>query len=143
MKRRPHPKRRLARARWGTRLSPKRAKPRRNEGRVRHGRVKPRASAPPTAEEAAHLAYVASLPCLVSGERPVQVHHVTASIHGGKISRSHKRIVPLAPRFHQIQFGPRESVEALGHGGFYRTYGIDLLAVAERLWEGGTGGAST
>lgn len=33
-----------------------------------------------------------------------------------------------------IQHGPRESVEALGHHGFYERYGIDLLAMADRLW---------
>ena len=33
-----------------------------------------------------------------------------------------------------IQFGPRESVEALGHAGFKERYGIDLLEEAERLW---------
>lgn len=88
-----------------------------------------------TEEECLHFARVAKMPCLVSGERPVTIHHVTASIHGGRITRSHKRIVPLAARFHLIQYGPRESVEALGHAGFYREYGIDLLAEADRLWE--------
>lgn len=43
------------------------------------------------------------------------------------------QVVPLCPRHHQIQHGPRESVEALGHGGFTETYGIDLLAWATRL----------
>ena len=80
------------------------------------------------------MAYVASLPCLVCGKHPVTIHHVTGSAHGGRISRSHKRIVPLCPRHHQVQFGPRESVEALGHRGFALTYGIDLLAVADKLW---------
>lgn len=81
------------------------------------------------------MAYVATLPCLVPGcPHPVTIHHVTGSAHGGRISRSHKRIVPLCPRHHQVQFGPRESVEALGHRGFAITYGIDLLAEAERLW---------
>lgn len=80
------------------------------------------------------MAYVASLPCLVCGKRPVTVHHVTAGPYGGRIARSHKRITPLCERHHQIQHGPRESVEALGHGGFRLTYGIDLLAEADKLW---------
>ena len=33
----------------------------------------------------------------------------------------------------QIQWGPHDSVEALGHRGFYRVHGIDLMAEAERL----------
>ncbi|WP_158610977.1 hypothetical protein [Aurantiacibacter spongiae] len=76
---------------------------------------------------------IASIPCLVCGARST-VHHVTAGIHGGRVSRRHDRTVPLCPRHHQIQHGPRESVEALGHGGFYREYGIDLMDEAERLW---------
>lgn len=79
------------------------------------------------------MSAVAEMGCLISG-RPATLHHVTASIHGGRISRSHKRVVPLAPEYHMIQHGPRTSVEALGHRGFYELYGIDLLAEAERLW---------
>ena len=80
------------------------------------------------------MAYVASLPCTVCGRSPVTVHHVTGSAHGGRISRSHKRVAPLCAKHHLYQHGPRESVEALGHAGFAVTYGIDLLKVAEKLW---------
>ena len=52
----------------------------------------------------------------------------------GRFSRSHRLVVPLAPEYHLIQHGPKSSVEALGHRGFFITYGIDLLAEAERLW---------
>lgn len=85
------------------------------------------------AAEKRHMARVAELGCLVC-KMPATIHHVTASIHGGRLTRSNKRVVPLCPRHHQIQWGPRESVEALNHGGFYREYGIDLLAEANRLW---------
>lgn len=78
---------------------------------------------------------IAAMPCLVCGAAAT-VHHVTASIHGGRLSRRDDRVVPLCPLHHQVLYGPRESVEALGHGGFYRTYGIDLLAEAERLADG-------
>jgi hypothetical protein len=71
--------------------------------------------------------------CCVCGQ-PATIHHVTASIHGGRISRSHSLVAPLCPRHHQVIHGPRESVEALGHGGFFRVYGIDLLKLAEKLW---------
>lgn len=81
-----------------------------------------------------HMNRVAALGCLICGQEAT-LHHVTATIHGGRITRSDKLIVPLAPRFHLIQHGPRESVEALGHGGFYRVHGLDLFAVAVRLWE--------
>lgn len=81
-----------------------------------------------------HMERVAGLGCLVSGA-PATLHHVTAPITGGRtVTRSDKLIVPLAPPYHLIQHGPRESVEALGHRGFYLTHGIDLLAEAVRLW---------
>ena len=77
---------------------------------------------------------VAALGCLVCGS-PATLHHVTARADApGRLTRSHKRVVPLCPRHHQIQHGPRESVEAVGHRGFYTMHGIDLLAEAERLW---------
>ena len=78
---------------------------------------------------------VAAMPCLVCGAQAT-VHHVTASIHGGRVSRREDRVVPLCPRHHQTVYGPRESVEALGHRGFYLTYGIDLMSEAERLANG-------
>lgn len=83
------------------------------------------------------MARVAELPCLVSGRRPVTLHHVTSyADRMGRFSRSHRLIVPLAPEYHLIQHDPHQtmSVEALGHRGFYQEWGIDLLAEAERLW---------
>ena len=99
---------------------------------IRSGRTKERYNATPTAREKAYFAQIAAMPCLVCGANAT-VHHVTAGIHGGRVTRRHDRVVPLCPRHHQIQHGPRDSVEALGHGGFYRKFGIDLMAVAERL----------
>jgi hypothetical protein len=96
-------------------------------------RPKPRKRA--TQAERDHMERVAGLPCLVSGKRPVTVHHVSGyADRAGRIARSDRLVVPLAAEYHLIQFGPRESVEALGHQGFYRVHGIDLLAEAERLW---------
>lgn len=77
---------------------------------------------------------VAKLPCLVCGKWPVQLHHVTAGVYGGRISRSHKRIVPLCFAHHKVEGGPT-SVEAIGHKGFFLTHGINLLAAADRLWD--------
>lgn len=88
---------------------------------------------PPTTAEKRHHDRVAGMGCCVCGS-PATIHHVTASVEGGRISRSHKLVVPLCPRHHQIQFGPTESVEALSHRGFFAEYGIDLLALAEMLW---------
>lgn len=82
---------------------------------------------------------IAQLGCLVCG-RPATIHHVTASIHGGRLTKRHDRVVPLCPIHHQKVYDPfhndPQSVEALGHRGFYRKFGIDLLAEAERLSNG-------
>jgi hypothetical protein len=113
-------------------LKKRRETPRRNEGRIQHERMRPKGVAPPTAAEKAHMGRIAAMGCLVCGEAAT-IHHVTSD--GMKrIARSHKRTAPLCPRHHQIQFGPHESVEALGHAGFTRVYGIDLLAWADQEW---------
>lgn len=98
-----------------------------------HRRMKPKAATPPTAKERAHMERVAKLPCLVCGDGST-VHHVTGSSHVmGRLPRSHELVVPLCPVHHQIQHGPKESVEALGHRGFFKMHKIDLLAEAEFL----------
>ena len=91
-----------------------------------------------TAEECRHFARVAMMPCLVCGAGPVQVHHVTSTIHGGRFSRSDHRVVPLCFAHHKAEGGP-ESVENLSHRGFYERHGIDLLAKAIELWEARNG----
>lgn len=100
---------------------------------VNHKRMKPKAGADPTAAERRHGQRVRAMPCLVCSG-PSTLHHVTGSIHGGRITRSHQLVVPLCARHHQVIFGPTESVEALSHRGFYITYGIDLEREAAFLW---------
>jgi len=86
------------------------------------------------AAEKRHADYVAQQPCLVCGDYGVTLHHVTGyADRMGRFSRSHRLLVPLKPEYHLIQHGPKISVEALGHQGFYREWGIDLLAEAQRL----------
>lgn len=115
-----------------TPLKAKRATPRRSEGRVTHERQKPKPGTAPTAAEKRHFARVVALGCVICGGAAT-VHHVTSDGYK-RIARSHQRVVPLCPTHHQIQHGPRESVEALGPAEFNRIYDIDLLARADRLW---------
>lgn len=103
--------------------------------KVDHRRMKPKAGAPPTAEEKRFMEWVATeLSCLACGRQPVTLHHVTSDGYK-RIARSHKRIVPLCAMHHLIQHGPTVSVEALGHAGFKLRWNVDLLLEAERLWE--------
>lgn len=65
---------------------------------------------------------------------PVTLHHVTGYARKpGRFSRSHRLVVPLLARYHLIQHGPHESVERLGHRGFFKRFGVDLLKEARRL----------
>ena len=93
----------------------------------------------PTSEDRRRFARIAAMGCLVCGGA-ASIHHVTASIHGGRLTRRHDRVVPLCPMHHQAVFDPYASdpvsVERLGHGGFFHKFGIDLLAEAERLADG-------
>lgn len=92
---------------------------------------------PPTSAQRKRWDDIVALGCLVC-DRAATIHHVTASIHGGRLTRRHDRVVPLCPMHHQKAFDPYhndpQSVEALSHRGFYRKFGIDLLAEAERIW---------
>lgn len=111
----------------------KRLTPRRNEGRITHVRQKPKPGAPPSAEERRHIANVAAMPCLVgvgcAGR--VEVHHVHSD--GLKrIARSHRRVTPLCGEAHH-RLGAT-AVHQVGHGGFTAIHDIDLLAVADQLW---------
>ena len=118
-------------------LKPKREKPRRNEGRVTHGRMKEKASRDPNTEERAFHKLVRSVGCLVCG-RPATIHHVTSDGHK-RIARSHERVTPLCPQHHQKVFDPKDadpiSVEGLTHAGFTARYGVDLLKWATDAWE--------
>ena len=69
----------------------------------------------------AYLAWIASLPCLVSGKRAT-VHHVRR--YGEP--KDDRRTVPLAPEYHMIGYGSRTSIEALGKKKFEARHGIDL-----------------
>lgn len=77
--------------------------------------------------------------CLVCGGAAT-VHHVTGyADRPGRFSRDEWLVVPLCPGHHQKVYDKRasdpQSVEGLGHQGFFQKYGIDLLAEAMSLAE--------
>lgn len=91
----------------------------------------------PNAIEKRHWDRAASMGCCVCGGEAT-IHHVTGyADRMGRFPRSHKLVAPLCPVHHQAVFDHASmpvSVERLGHQGFYQEHGIDLLALAERLW---------
>jgi hypothetical protein len=112
---------------------------------MRRSHLKRKPKKAPTAAEKRHIARVAEMPCLVSEieHMPLNgyaecsgrttVHHVSSDGFQ-RIARSPARVTPLCQKHHLIQYGPHESVERLGHRGFLQIYGIDLLAMADKLW---------
>ena len=111
-------------------LNAKRVTPRRNEGRVAHVRIKPKAKAAPTAKEKRHMDRIASLGCLKCG-KPASLHHLMKA--PGKVRRrDHRFVVPLCRDHHQGD----EGVHGLGsEAAFKERHGIDLIAWGVAAWE--------
>ena len=110
-----------------TPLKKRRLTPRRNEGRVQHNRMNPKASSPPTAGE---RRYWDSLPasCVACGVETHVLHHILSPLPGKRSRRDHFFVVRLCPQCHNM--GTR-SVHLLGsEEAFKRATGTDLCAVA-------------
>lgn len=87
--------------------------------------------------EAAHLARVAKLPCCVTGQRPVVLHHIM-HMQGKATRRDDRYVVPLIPELHNMG---NLSVHMLGsERRFLEVHGVDLLAKARELWDAATQG---
>lgn len=110
-------------------LKAKRESPRRNEGRVAHGRMKAKAKAAPDPVERGHMDRLAAMGCLVCGS-PASLHHVMKA--RGKVRRrDHRFVAPLCREHHQGDKG----VHGLGSEESFKTlYGIDLAMWAETEW---------
>ncbi len=84
-----------------------------------------------------HWSMVAGKGCCVCGGG-AEVHHVTAYADRiGRLPRSDYLVVGLCPLHHRGVGETSQmlvSVESLNHRGFYAEHGIDLFALASRLW---------
>lgn len=100
---------------------------------LRRTALKPKRKYKPVELERFHD-FVAREKCLVCGAEAT-VHHVTGyADRPGRFTRDDWLVVPLCPAHHQHDWGPL-SVERIGHQGFFRVHGIDLLEEAMRLAE--------
>ena len=88
-------------------------------------------SEPKRVRSKAHLRFVATMPCVVCGMRPVEVHHLKhlqPRARGLKVSDEFT--VPLCPEHH------REVEAVSGWEGIWWALGhIDVEAAARNLWE--------
>lgn len=82
------------------------------------GLAKKNKSRQKTKAERDHLTWVASQPCMISGKRPVQVHHIR--LNGEP--RDHFKSIPLHYDYHQ---GP-EGIHTLGKYAWRDKYGHEL-----------------
>jgi len=96
---------------------------------MRHETFPYRRATERTAAQKLYHAWIEQQPCVVTGRYGVTKHHVTASRDGGRFSRSHWIVVPLARELHQHDHG-KDSVERLNHGGFFEEHGVDLEIAA-------------
>lgn len=79
--------------------------------------------------DAAHLKYVAALPCLVCGRTPSHAHHLRfAELRSLGSKPSDQWTVPLCPIHH------RSLHDAGREDEWWQAKGIDAKAEAERLW---------
>lgn len=115
-----------------TPLKRQRDTPRRNEGRVVQQRMK-RKRGDRTAMEARHIARVAQIPCLLTGQA-AEVHHLLKA-PGKRAGRDHRFVVPLSPEMHRTGWG---ALHALGsEAAFEETHGLalgHLIAWAIEQW---------
>lgn len=110
-------------------LKAKRDKPRRAEGRVKHGRVK-RPAVSKTAEEARFLELVASLGCLICGG-PANVHHIMRA-PGKERRRDHRFTAPLCRDHHQGTYGVHGFGSETAFAAFWR---VDLVEWSTEAWK--------
>lgn len=124
-----------------TPLKRKRDKPRRNEGRVKHGRIRPIGSP----LEDFHSERLKSLPCCVPGCRrgPVHRHHLMV-IPAGMVGIGGEALVKVTRRDDRFQAvlcpghhnGNTDSVHLLGsEEAFKKVHGIDLFLIAMQEWD--------
>ncbi len=88
-------------------------------------------------EDSAHIDFIRSLPCLITGEKAEAAHlRFTSRLHGkgitgGGIKPDDRWTLPLCHRLHMEQHA-----SGSGEPGWWRAIGItDPLVVAMRLWE--------
>lgn len=113
-------------------LKAKRETPRRNEGRVQHGRIKPQGY---TALEEFHVARLRTLKCLLAHcSNKAIAHHIMKVPLGytKRKRRDHRFAVHVCDNHHNLQ---KDSIHLLGsEEKFNKYYGVDLFQIALAEW---------
>ena len=86
------------------------------------------------ARSPAYLAFVASLPCCVTGARPVTVHHLVGhGIRGAGAKTDDYLTIPLAPELHLPNYPG--GLHAIGHHAWEEKHGSQLEYAAMTMIE--------
>lgn len=111
-----------------TPLKARRERPRRNENRITHGRMKRKATVS-TPEETAFVKHVRTLGCLICG-LPANAHHIMAA-PGKERRRDDRFVAPLCADHHTGRWG----VHGIGsESGFKAHWGVDLVGWSIAAW---------
>ncbi|MES2173886.1 MAG: hypothetical protein V4523_08050 [Pseudomonadota bacterium] len=114
-----------------TPLAKKRATPRRDEGRVRHERIKDRGRFP--TEHVKRYWETLERRCVSCGRSgETVIHHILARLSEKLRQRDHRFVVMLCPGCHNMS---DTSVHMLGsEAAFHSATGIDLVEIACANW---------
>lgn len=94
------------------------------------GRMKRRATDMNALEEA-HVARIKAMPCIVSGKKPVDAHHLMKAPNK-RCRRDHRWVVPLHRSMHDCLHGLGSEAKFEEHHKFAPGF---LIAWAQREWE--------
>lgn len=87
----------------------------------------------PMVEDKDYLAFVASLPCVITGERPVEVHHTVGhGLKGVGEKVSDYLSFPLSPTLHRTG---KQALHVVGHKAWEELHGNQMEYVGRTLFE--------
>lgn len=96
---------------------------------------RPRKPVKARAKDGDHLAYLRTLPCVITGKSPVEAAHIRFGsklwgkpITGIGTKPDDRWCLPLSPDLHREQHAGSEAK-------FWQDHGLDPLVIAARLWE--------
>lgn len=88
----------------------------------------------PKLKSPAYLQFVSTLPCCVSGKRPVTVHHMVGhGLEGQGTKTSDLLAIPLAPEYHLP--GYPEGIHAMGMRAWETKFDDQRIYVMQTLFE--------
>jgi len=104
--------------------------------KVNYGRIKPKYSPIPNAEEKRHEQRLYQLPCIGCGAFGVELHHTMANFPEKRWRRDHRFQLPVCPSCHRGSNG----IHGIGsETRWAEIHGLDTAKIAQSLWEESNG----